>query len=193
MLRPANTAAEAAAAAALPGAARRDAAARLACNGPAVVRFAGCGRGCGRGPKAAEAAARSFRGTAVDAALRWVVSALLGQQGAEDLEASARRQARHLSGDAELLPALRFLAQNVAAPRDMAPASAVALRRPLRLLLAVLSGPVRGLTRPRKGRHVPSAAWPGDRVGRPTMAARDAEGPQRVGGGWRPAAHGGGT
>ena len=61
-----------------------------------VVSFACCGRGCGRA--AAAAPAKGAAATA-DAALRWVVAALLRPMDAVDLEVSARRAVEALSSE----------------------------------------------------------------------------------------------
>ncbi|CAK0799144.1 unnamed protein product, partial [Prorocentrum cordatum] len=162
LLRPRHTLQEAARAAA--GHRREacaEAAARVCARHAAVVAFACCGRGCGRGADEAKAAAAAYPSgdgdPDVDLALRLVVAALLVPGGLErratELEADARRAARCWGSRASpaLLP-LRFLAQNVGVPRDMAAEPAAALRAHLNLLVAALEGgaPPKGIARPRR-------------------------------------------
>ena len=122
-------------------AARREAAARVATNAAA---------------RQAKAAYPQGAPASVDAALRWVVQSLLREETPVELESQARRAADALRQDAaealEAAAALRFLAQNVGVPRDMAPAPAAALRAWLRLLVAALEqrGPGKGIGRPRQ-------------------------------------------
>ncbi|CAJ1419777.1 unnamed protein product [Effrenium voratum] len=172
ILQPEASLMEAAHAAQHPPEATREAAARICANAKAVVSFACCGRGCGRA--AAAAPARGAVATA-DAALRWVVAALLRPMDAVDLEVSARRAVEALSSeDSEAMAVpLRFLAQNVGVPRDMGAAPAAALRAHLRLLVAALEKrkPGKGIGRPRAERSGQDAAGAGRSFGRARKAS----------------------
>ncbi|CAJ1344804.1 unnamed protein product [Effrenium voratum] len=172
ILQPEASLMEAAHAAQHPPEATREAAARICANAKAVVSFACCGRGCGRA--AAAAPAKGAAATA-DAALRWVVAALLRPMDAVDLEVSARRAVEALSSeDSEAMAVpLRFLAQNVGVPRDMGAEPAAALRAHLRLLVAALEKrkPGKGIGRPRAERSGQDAAGAGRSFGRARKAS----------------------
>eukprot|EP00435_Cladocopium_sp_Y103_P011518 s1386_g3.t1 len=127
-------------ASAQPSDACHEAAAKLAVKAKAVAGFACAGRGCGRRrdevPKVKKQ--ETPRGTGDS----WE------PDSPAELEARARRTARGLEseGAAATVPALRFLSQNIAVPRDLSRTGAAALRAALRLQLAALEQrpPARG-------------------------------------------------
>ncbi len=146
---PSNLVQAALVAAACDGAARLDAAARLAHKGTPIARFAVAGYGTGRprpaGHTAGRADPRSELVAAVDSALRATASLLLQPAEPQLLASNAQALATELlqgapnrqTGDAPLAvgvaDALVFLAMNTGVPRDMDAPAARALRAHLML------------------------------------------------------------